>query len=289
MSESKESHASARLTCPVCPRACRLAPGQAGACRTRVATDAAVIPKAYGRLTSLALDPVEKKPLACWHPGSYLLSVGSYGCNFHCPFCQNWQISQVGAYDVPWQEVSPKELVALTLREHARDPHVIGIAHTYNEPLVCWEYVRDVGRLAHEVGLANVLVSNGCANAQVIDVLAPLIDAANIDLKTFDPKVYQSYGGELATVKETIRRLGAEPSCHLEVTTLIVPGVNDSEEEVRAIANWLAGVDPKVVLHVTRFFPRWHMQDRPPTPVDQVYHLADIAREHLDQVFVGNC
>lgn len=290
MSEDAEPTAARPcVTCPVCPRACRLGPGQVGACGARMATGTDVLPQAYGRVTSLALDPVEKKPLARWHPGSYLVSVGGYGCNLACPFCQNWQISQAGAQDVPWRELSPEALVALALRERARDSRVLGIAHTYNEPLTSWEYVRDVGRLAHEAGLANVLVSNGCANAPVIDELAPLVDAANIDLKSFDPTIYQTFGGSLDAVRSTIMRLAAEPGCHLEVTTLVVPGMNDTEKELSAIASWLASVDPGIVLHVTRFFPRWRMRDRPATPVGQVRLLAEVARRHLDQVFVGNC
>ena len=243
----------------------------------------------YGRLTSIAMDPIEKKPIAEWRPGGTVLSVGSYGCNLRCPFCQNWEISQAGAEEVPWREVSPEELVALAVEARHRDARMLGIAYTYNEPLMGWEYVRDTARLAHAAGLANVLVSNGCACGQVIDELAPLIDAANIDLKSFSPDYYRMCGGDLERVKQTIVRLAAEPTCHLEVTTLAVTDANDSEAEMDEIAAWLAGVDPQIVLHVTRFFPRWRMQDRGPTPVDRVYRLADVARRHLTHVHVGNC
>ena len=237
-------------------------------------------------ITALAV--LEKKPLARWQPRRMLLSVGSYGCNLHCPFCQNHEIAQAGENDVAWRHLSPGGLVTLTREARERDARVIGIAYTYNEPLVAWEYLRDAGRLAREAGLANVLVSNGCANAPVIDELAPLVDAANIDLKGFSEEFYRWVGGDFATVRRTIERLAAEPSCHLEVTTLVIPGRNDSPEEMRALAGWLASVDAAITLHVTRYFPNYRMSD-PATPVEQVYALADVAREALPHVFVGNC
>ena len=271
----------------------------------------------YGRVTSIALDPVEKKPLALWRPGSYVLSVGSYGCNLRCPFCQNWQISQAGPEDVPWRYVSPEELVDLALEERSQDGRVVGIAYTYNEPLVGWEYVRDCARLARERGLANVLVSNGHASDAVLDELAPLVDAANIDLKAFDEptgsrgpqataetrgpsapvmadprrasRLYTLCGGSQRRAMRTIERLAAEPGCHLEVTTLVIPGLNDAPEQMDAEAAWLASVNPGLTLHVTRFFPRWRMQDVPPTPVETVRSLAGVARRHLAHVYVGNC
>lgn len=283
-----ETEAERTVTCTTCPHACRLGPGQVGRCRARGWRDGAVEPLSYGRITSLAIDPVEKKPLARWQPGRMLLSVGSYGCNLHCPFCQNHEIAQAGENDVAWRHLSPGDLVALTREARERDARVIGIAYTYNEPLVAWEYVRDAGTLAHEAGLANVLVSNGCANAQVIDELAPLVDAANIDLKGFTEEFYRWVGGDLATVRQTIERLASEPGCHLEVTTLVIPGRNDSPEEMRALSGWLASVDAEITLHVTRYFPNFRLT-APATPVEQVYALADIAREALPHVFVGNC
>ncbi|HJB54908.1 MAG TPA: radical SAM protein, partial [Candidatus Olsenella avistercoris] len=164
----KGAPAPAVVVCASCPRRCRLAPGALGACRARRNVGGRVVPEGYGRLTSLALDPVEKKPLARWRPGSYVVSVGSYGCNLACPFCQNHDIAQAGSGDVGWREVTPDELVEVALEARRRDPRVVGIAHTYNEPLVGWEYVRDCARLAREAGLANVLVSNGCACDSVL-------------------------------------------------------------------------------------------------------------------------
>ena len=284
-------------TCTTCPRHCRLAPGQLGFCRARRNVGDAVVAETYGRVTSLALDPIEKKPLARFRPGTFVVSLGSYGCNLRCPFCQNAEISQAGSADIPWRSIAPEELVDLTLDALARDPRVIGIAYTYNEPLVGWEYVRDCARLAHEQGLVNVLVSNGCAEATVLDELAGLIDAANIDLKGFTDAFYDACGGTpgaLACVKNTIERLAEDPACHLEVTTLIVPGMNDTDSEIDAAARWLASLDggrghESITYHVTRFFPRWHLTDRGPTPVETVYRLADVARQHLEHVFTGNC
>ena len=283
-------------TCDVCPRHCRLAEGVTGFCRARACRDGRVVAANYGRLTSIALDPIQKKPIARWKPGSTVLSVGSYGCNLRCPFCQNWQISQAGAADVPWRDVSPAELVSLAVgerkREAARGRLMAGIAYTYNEPLVGWEYVRDCGRLAHEAGLCNVLVSNGCAGPRVVNELAPLLDAANIDLKSFSPAFYGACAGAPGTldaVRHTIETLAATPTCHLEVTTLVVPGMNDSATQMRELARWLRSVDPRIVLHVTRFFPRWHLTDRSATPRETVYALADVAREELPCVLTGNC
>lgn len=282
-----------RARCDVCPHGCELKDGQLGFCRARRCENGVVRDESYGRVTSLALDPIEKKPLARWRPGTLALSVGSYGCNLRCPFCQNWQISQAGEDDVPWREVTPQQLMDLAVGARERDPRVQSIAYTYNEPLVGWEYVRDCAQLAHEAGLANVLVSNGYAKGWVIRELAPLIDAANIDYKGDTDAFYERCAGSRDTVRATIETLAAAPTCHLEVTTLVVPGENDSADEMRSIASWLAGLEGRyhtdIALHVTRFFPRWHLQDRGPTPVREVYDLADVARESLSHVYVGNC
>lgn len=280
---------SQRRTCTTCPHACRLLEGEVGLCRARGVRDEQVEALSYGRITSIALDPVEKKPLARWHPGKLLLSAGSYGCNLRCPFCQNHEISQCGQNEVPWRSMPPGVLVDMAATARKRDPRVIGIAHTYNEPLVAWEYVGDTGMLARRVGLANVIVSNGCVNWEVINKIAPLIDAANIDLKGFTDEYYRWCGGDLSCVKATIERLAAEPGCHLEVTCLIVSGHNDTADEMRALSGWLASIDPDITLHVTRCFPRWHMVGGYPTPVETVYELAEVAREKLTYVYTGNC
>lgn len=277
-----------RVTCGTCPHACSLGPGEVGRCRSRGWRDGQIRPLAYGRITSFALDPVEKKPLANWMPGKLLLSAGSYGCNLSCPFCQNHEISQAGEGDIGYHDIPPGMLVEYATTARTRDERVVGIAHTYNEPLINWEYVGDVGLLAHRVGLYNVLVSNGYANAQVVRQIAPLVDAANIDLKSFSDEYYRWCGGDLTTVQQTIEILAAEPTCHLEVTCLIVAGRNDSPDEMRQLSAWLASVDPSITLHVTRCFPQWKMLGAEPTSRETVFALAEVAREQLPNVRIGN-
>lgn len=274
-------------TCDVCWRHCVVPEGGTGFCRARTSQDGDVVAGNYGRLTSVAIDPVEKKPLAEWHPRARVLSVGSYGCNMRCPFCQNFEISQEGEKGVPWREVLPQELVDLALECAERDPSVIGIAHTYNEPLVGWEYVRDTGRLVRKAGMKNVIVTNGSVSDQVLDEILPVADAMNIDLKGFTENYYRKLGGDLETVKHFITC--ASRRCHVELTALIVPGENDSDEEMREMAGWISSLSPEIPLHVTRFFPRWKMDDRPATDAARVYALVQTAREYLRYVWTGNC
>lgn len=276
-----------RSVCDVCPHACSLLDGQVGLCQARRAMDGVVADENYGRITSLALDPIEKKPLARFMPGSKVLSVGSYGCNLRCPFCQNASIACAGASDVPWREITPEQLADMAVDLAPRGN--IGIALTYNEPLVGYEFVRDTAQEVHTRGQKNVLVSNGYANAGVIEELLPLIDAVNIDLKGFTEDFYRWVGGDLTTVKNTIAAFAATPTCHVEVTTLIIPGKNDSEDEIVEAAAWLASLDRNVVYHITRFFPCHKLQNCAPTPVKTVYHLAEVARQYLPYVYTGNC
>jgi len=276
-----------KVVCETCPRHCRLADGAIGFCRARRVEGGQVVAANYGRISSVALDPIEKKPLAFFHPGSLVLSIGSYGCNLRCPFCQNDDISQHGADEVPCRTATPAELADLAA-QLKKERNNIGIAYTYNEPLVGWEFVRDC---AHEIrtrNMLNVLVSNGCASEGVIAELAPLIDAANIDLKGPSQDYYDWVGGDFKAVCRTIAMLRGA-GCHVEVTTLVVPGRNDSEADMEAIAAFVASVSPDIPLHVTRFFPRWKMTEAFPTPVSTIHHLADIARHRLRHVLVGNC
>ena len=287
--EVSSTGSGATVRCDVCFRGCELAPGATGACRARTNEGGRVVANSYGRVTSIAVDPIEKKPIAEWMRGSTVLSLGSYGCNLFCPWCQNAQISQVGQDDVPWRELPPEELSVLARRLHGEDPRMIGVAYTYNEPLVSYEYVRDCARLVRGAGLKNVLVSAGCVSEHVVCEVAPLLDAANIDLKSFSEESYRMMGGDLSMAKRTVEILAAEPGCHLEVTVLVVPGVNDTDAEMAAIASWLAEVDREIVLHVSRFHPAYRMLDRGPTPVRRVYELAELARRSLPRVYTGNC
>lgn len=273
------------MICELCFHHCALSDGQTGFCRARVCRDGKIVPLNYGKIISIALDPVEKKPLRRFRPGSKILSVGSFGCNLRCPFCQNHEISMSGEKELETAELSPEALAdkALELRPYGS----IGVAYTYNEPLVGYEYVWDCASLVHERGMVNVLVTNGTTEEAPWRALLPLIDAVNIDLKGFTPEWYKRLSGDLETVKRSIT-LAAE-QCHVEVTTLLVPGENDSAEEIRELAQWLASISPEIPLHLSRFFPRYQMTDRPPTPVEQVYRLAEAAQEYLSHVYTGNC
>ncbi len=279
--------------CNVCFRHCEIKEGGIGFCGGRGCADGKVRSINYGQITSLALDPIEKKPLNRFYPGSKIISVGSYGCNLRCPFCQNDDISwseQALSYAVKDELdiLMPEELVEIA--EKYRDRGNIGIAFTYNEPLIGYEYVRDTARLSHEKGMKNVLVSNGTASLEILEEILPYIDAMNIDLKGFTPKYYSLVGGNLEMTKEFIR--SAVCSCHVEITTLIIPGENDSGEEIRSISEWIADLKPggnEIPYHISRFFPRFKMTDRGPTDVKLIYRLADIAREKLKYVYTGNC
>jgi len=244
------------------------------------------VSESYGVLTALALDPIEKKPLYHFHPGSRILSAGSFGCNMRCPFCQNSHISMIGLDEVePYKKVTPDQLIDVALAEKKRGN--IGIAYTYNEPLVGYEFVLDCARTAADAGLQNILVTNGYVCKEPLLQLLPYIHALNIDLKGFHQDYYAKLGGDAKTVMETIRLASA--ICHVEITTLIVPGENDSEEEITEIAGWLASINPDIPYHVSRFFPRWQMTDQAPTPVEKVYALANAARKYLRYVYEGNC
>ena len=274
-----------KTQCELCFHNCKLDEGQIGLCRARGCRDGRVVPLNYGKLTSLALDPIEKKPLRQFRPGSLILSVGSFGCNLRCPFCQNHEISMASEGEIYTVKLSLEQLAERAAELVPQGN--IGVAYTYNEPLVGYEYVRDLAALIRERGLVNVLVTNGMVEEAPWRALLPSIDAANIDLKGFTTAWYKKLGGDLDTVKRSIM-LAAE-QCHTEVTTLLVPGENDSVDEIRELARWLASVNPDIPLHLSRFFPKYQMTDRLPGSVERVYRLADEARAYLTYVYTGNC
>ena len=279
--------------CEVCFRHCHIKEGQLGFCGGRICKDGRVEAYHYGRISGLALDPIEKKPLARFYPGSMILSVGSFGCNLRCPFCQNDDISwseEAKRYAEQAEVISPEALVDLAVKTRSRGN--IGIAFTYNEPLIGYEFVRDTAKLAKNKNLKTVLVTNGTAELSVLKEIDPFIDAMNIDLKGFTDHYYhQVLQGNRQQVMAFIEE--AVKYSHVELTTLIVPGENDSEEEMRALSAWVSGLrnpdGESVPLHVSRFFPRFHMTDRPATEVKKVYQLAKIAAEVLKFVYTGNC
>lgn len=237
------------------------------------------------KVTSLGFDPIEKKPLARYKPGSMVLSVGSVGCTMHCPWCQNHQIAQPQDPQlVPAREMSGEELVAQA-RVLVSEGN-IGLAYTYNEPLMRWREVLACAQAIHDVGLDNVVVTNGLIAPDKLVQLLPYIDAFNIDLKGFDQSVYDITGGKLDTVKNAIEQ--AHESAHVEVTTLIIPGINDDMGLLNKQAAWLASIDKSMPLHLTRFFPQYRYADRPATPLETLYRAQEVASRHLDDVLLGN-
>jgi pyruvate formate lyase activating enzyme len=279
--------------CPVCPHRCHIPEGKTGKCRARGTKDGVVVPLNYGFATSLALDPIEKKPLKRFHPGSRILSIGSYGCNLNCPFCQNWEISMSDGSEFRRNRRAAENVfepdVLADMAEQLTERGNIGLAFTYNEPLISYEFVRDTAKLLREKGLKTVLVTNGCVNEEIAEEVLPLTDALNIDLKSFQDEVYRkTLGGDLETVKRFIAK--AAEQCHVELTSLIVPGMNDSEDEIRAMTQWIASLPGgvEIPLHITRFFPRYKVTDQKPTDRTLLLHLVDVAREQLQYVYPGN-
>ena len=258
-----------KLVCEICPRHCTLAEGEIGCCRARFNDGKKITALNYGEITSIALDPIEKKPLSKFFPGSRILSVGSYGCNLNCPFCQNHEISMADS-TFPTKKISPERLAELAV-ELIPEKN-IGVAFTYNEPFI---------------GLKVVLVTNGTVAPAALKKILPLIDAMNIDLKGFSQEIYSLLGGDFETVRRTIEM--SAQSCHVEVTSLIVPTMNDSPEEMDAESKWLASLSKDIPLHISRFFPHYRVRNLPPTPVKKIYELVDIAKEHLNFVYAGNC
>ena len=271
--------------CHLCPHNCLISPGQKGFCGVRKNADGILKTLNYGLVSSLALDPIEKKPLRRFYPGSMILSAGSVGCNLACPFCQNHTIARAAPEEVQTTFIPPVDLV-----EHACAMQVrgnIGIAYTYNEPSVWYEYVLETAKIVRERGLKNILVTNGYISKEPLEELLPYVDAMNIDLKAFDAPFYKKIvKGGLADVKDTIA--AAAKNCHVEVTTLVIPELNDSIDQIKKMARWLACISPDMPLHLSRFFPRYQMLDKQPTPRHTLNELAFGAREFLNNVYVGN-
>ena len=294
------------MKCEICPHHCDIKEGARGLCHARAMENGRLVSKNYGMITSLALDPVEKKPLAHFYPGRSILSLGSWGCNLNCPWCQNDSISR-GECEAVY--LSPEEIVRKA--KQYLPAGNIGIAFTYNEPMICPDFIADTAKLARAEGLKNVLVTNGMVTKEAHEQFLKYIDAYNIDLKSANAESYRKIGGDLDAVVATIRRAAGSAAkdtapqkaggaaedtapqetdgAHVEVTTLVVPGFNDTEAEIRDIAQIIAGIDPEIVLHVTRFFPAGRMKDAKPTDVKKVYYFAEIAREYLTSVYTGNC
>ena len=276
-----------QVLCDVCPKFCKLREGQIGFCRARSNISGKIVPINYGQATSLALDPIEKKPLMRFCPGTYILSYGSYGCNLRCPYCQNASISMAGPDNCPHRLITPEGLTDLAVDLSKQEPGNIGVAFTYNEPTVCFEFIRDTSKLLHEAGLKSVVVTNGGLVRKYADELLPHVDALNIDLKGFSDEFYRYVKGEFDTVKDFIKA-AVEHKCHVELTTLVIPTKNDDPEEMEREVDWIASISPEIPLHLSRFFPRYKVDDLPPTPAETIYRLKDIAQKKLKYVYTGN-
>jgi pyruvate formate lyase activating enzyme len=277
------------VQCQVCEHYCTIQPGATGKCGVRINDRGALTSTVYGSAVALHLDPVEKKPLFHFLPAGEILSVGTYGCNFHCTFCQNWSISQQHQPDerdgFAGRSATPEMLVS-----SCRHYGATMIAYTYNEPTVFFEYTYDTAVLAHDNGIRNVYVSNGFMTQQALDTIEPYLDAINVDLKAFTEGFYQDLcQGRLEPVKRNIRHIARNTNIWIEVTTLLIPGINDSDEELQSLAAWLAEVNPEMPWHISAFHPDYQMRDRPRTSMDALARAYQIGRDTgLHYVYVGN-
>ena len=266
------------VRCGLCPHRCRIAEGKAGICGVRENRGGTLFAATYGKVAAIAVDPVEKKPLFHFHPGARILSIGSVGCNFRCEFCQNWHLVLRQA---PVEPVRIEELLRMARRENS-----VGIAYTYNEPFIQFEFVLECSKAFRAAGMKNVLVTNGYVNPEPLAELLPFVDAMNIDLKSMDPAFYRKIcGGERDPVLATIRT--AAKATHVELTTLLYTGHNDADEQIRNVVDFVAGTDREIPIHISRYFPQ-HRATAPPTPPDRLASAYRIARERLPYVYVGN-
>lgn len=270
------------VVCTLCPKACRISPGEHGFCMARKNSSGVLLAESYGQVSSLALDPIEKKPLIRYIPGSTVLSLGLYGCNMNCPFCQNHKISRMKP-ETEYKSVESIVKPALALKTHGN----IGVAYTYNEPLIGFEFVLDCSKAIRNAGLKNVLVSNGYVSPKPYEELLPYIDAANIDLKCYNKLKYrQILGGDLEAVKRTVE-LTHKAGVHLEITMLIVPGVSDDPEEFEEAVQFIAGLSDSIPFHLSRYFPA-RSYKKSPTDILMLKRLKNIAEKYLQDVNLGN-
>jgi pyruvate formate lyase activating enzyme len=274
-----EKRDDGRIQCLLCPVRCIIADEKVGVCMGRRNEGGILYAINYGQVVSIAIDPIEKKPLYHFHPNTKILSTGPNGCNMSCQQCQNWSISQEQS---PTQFVSPEDLVKITIRENSQ-----GIAYTYTEPLIWYEYVMDTARIAREKGLYNVLVTNGYINEEPLRELLPYVDAMNVDLKSMEDDFYKKIcKGKLAPVLRTIE-LSHQNKIHIEITNLIIPTLNDSDEQIQKLVDFAASLSDRIPLHFSRYFPMYKM-DIPSTPLETLQKAFLLAKRKLKYVFVGN-
>ncbi len=275
-----------KVACVLCSHRCVIAEGKRGFCGVRVNHDGVLYTRTYGKVIARNVDPIEKKPLFHFLPGTFSYSIATIGCNFRCFFCQNWEISQ---YDRDASELPGTPLFAEAAVREARKAGCLSIAYTYTEPTIFFEYAYDIGTLAHENGIKNVFVTNGYQSPETIEKMKGVIDAANVDLKSFSDAFYRKVcQARVEPVLDAIRVL-YKAGIHVEVTTLVVPNENDSEEEMAEIASFIADVSPEIPWHISRFYPNYKDLTTPATPRETIRRAVKIGREHgLRYVFAGN-
>lgn len=275
-----------RIQCDLCPRECRLHAQQRGACFVRISDGEQMLLTTWGRSSGFCLDPIEKKPLNHFYPGSSVLSFGTAGCNLACKFCQNWDISKSRQMDSLLDRATPEAIAATALAHRAHS-----VAYTYNDPVIFAEYAIDTAAACHEAGIKSVAVTAGYISSPARERFFAAMDAANVDLKSFSEDFYHRLcGGHLAPVLDTLRYLHHETTVWLEITTLLIPGENDSDAELNALSAWIAEeLGPKVPLHLTAFHPDYKMDNLPPTPLATLKRARNTAHAHgLKHVYIGN-
>lgn len=274
-----------KIRCELCPWFCELQSGQTGICKVRTNQNGTLITHVFDKVAAFGIDPIEKKPLYHFYPGKNILSIGEVGCNLHCKFCQNHRISQCKASDYRnFESATSEQIVDEALKTHNN----IGVAYTYNEPFTFYEFMLETAKLVHKNNLKNVVVSNGYINPKPLLHLLPHIDAFNIDLKAFTEDFYRKYTkGKLSPVLEVLKIISAS-NAHLEITSLIIPGLNDDEKQFLEMINWIVTeLGDEIPLHLSRYFPQ-HEIEIPPTPVSTLETLYDIAKKQLHFVYLGN-
>lgn len=270
------------VKCFLCPHGCVISPGNKGICRVRLNEKGILKAINYGLCTAIALDPIEKKPLYDFYPGSQILSIGTFGCNLKCSFCQNWQIAH--GENPPNHELDMRDLVRLA-QKYLPEGN-IGVAYTYSEPLMWYEFVLDASKEIKETGLKNILVTNGYIEEEPLKELVPFIDAANVDVKAFNNNFYPKLcKGKLDPVKRTVEILAE--NIHVEITTLVIPGENDATDEIEELARWMKSISPEISLHLTRYFPNYNL-NLPPTPLESLRRAKEVAEKYLTKVYLGN-
>lgn len=275
------------VQCELCPHYCVIKQDNFGRCGVRQNIDGELYSLVYGKAISLAIDPIEKKPLYHFMPNTMTFSIAAAGCNMTCEFCQNWRISQAPKIDREktfGQDVTPEEVVRQALENKCPS-----ISYTYTEPTIFLEYALDIAKLACEHKLKNIFVTNGFITPRAIDLIVPWLHAANIDLKGFSEEFYKQFcGARLQPVLEAIKYY-YEHGIHLEITTLVIPGKNDSETELNGIAEFIAGIDKEIPWHISRFFPAYKMQNLTPTHLDSIKNAEKIGQQHgLKHIYLGN-